>query len=63
MQAVKTSYISDADGNKTAVILSVNEYQRIMDDLHDLAVIAERKEEYPVSMEEIKARLRDNHSL
>lgn len=63
MQATHASYITDSNGNKTTVILPVHEYQRIMDDLHDLAVVAERKEEHPVSMEEIKARLGDNSCL
>lgn len=42
---VKEQYIVNPNGIKTAVILPVTRYRKIMEDLHDLAVIAERKQE------------------
>ena len=50
-------YIIDGKGQKTAVILPVEEYEELLEDLHDLAVIAERRDEPTVSFEELKKRL------
>ena len=51
-------YILDSDGNKKAVILPIEEYQELLEDLDDLAVIAERRDEntvpHHVLMEELE---------
>ena len=57
MQPAQAQYITSSTGRKQAVILPIREYQRLMEDLHDLTVVAERHEEYPVSLEEMKKRL------
>ena len=38
-------FLTDEAGQKTAVVLSVGEYERMMEDLSDLAEIANRREE------------------
>ena len=38
-------YITDEEGHKTSVILHIADYEKIMEDLHDLAAIAERRDE------------------
>ena len=57
MSALQEQYVVDTKGNKTAVILSLKQYERLMEDLHDLAIVAERREEEPISLEEMKRRL------
>ena len=57
MAKFQEQYIIDGKGQKTAVILPVEEYEELLEDLHDLAVIAERRDEPTVSFEEIKKRL------
>ncbi|MBP7051623.1 MAG: type II toxin-antitoxin system Phd/YefM family antitoxin [Phycisphaerae bacterium] len=52
--AAREQYVVDADGNKTAVILSLKRYQELMEDLHDLSVVAERRNERAVSLETMK---------
>ncbi len=42
---------------KTGVLLSVKQYEKLLEDLHDLAVIAERRDEEPIALEEMKRRL------
>jgi len=37
-------YITDAKGRRKSVILSIHEFEELMEDLHDLAVLAERKD-------------------
>jgi len=52
-----TQFIIDESGNKTAVILPVQKYEELLEDIHDLAVIAERKDEPSISSAELKKRL------
>lgn len=54
----QAQYIVDAKGRKTGVLLSLKQYERTLEDLHDLAVIAERKREKPIPLEEMKRRLK-----
>lgn len=56
-------FVVDAKGNKTGVILSMKRYQKLMEDLHDLAVVAERRVEKPVGLEEMKRRLKNDGVL
>ncbi len=50
-------FIVNDKGNKTAAILPIEKYLQIMEDLHDLTVIAERRNEKTISFEEIKENL------
>ncbi len=58
MDAVKDRYVIDKKGRKKGVLLSLRRYSRLMEDLHDLAVVAERRDEPSLSYEEVKKRLR-----
>jgi len=55
--------VVDPKGKKTAVILSLKRYQELMEDLHDLAVVAERRKERSINLQEMKRRLRKGHLL
>ena len=50
-------YVTNADGKRTAVILSLDRYEKLLEDVHDLGVIGERISEEPISLEEMKERL------
>ena len=54
----REQYVVDGKGKKKGVILPLAEYEQLLEDLHDLAVIAERREEKPVRMEQMKRRLK-----
>ncbi|VUZ84677.1 hypothetical protein MELA_01051 [Candidatus Methylomirabilis lanthanidiphila] len=56
-------FVTDTKGNKVSVILSLKRYERLMEDLHDLAVVAERRDEKPISFEEMKRRLKKDGIL
>ncbi|GAB4375607.1 MAG: type II toxin-antitoxin system prevent-host-death family antitoxin [Elainellaceae cyanobacterium] len=60
MSTSQEQFIIDANGNKTAVILAIEQYEQLLEDLHDLAVVAERRQDSPISLEEMKRRL-DQH--
>jgi hypothetical protein len=59
----REKYIVDQGGKKTAVILPYKKYRLLLEDLHDLAVIAERREEKNISLEEMTRRLKENGFL
>lgn len=50
-------YLVDEAGRRTAVVLPIEEYQQLLEDLEDLALIAERKDEPSEPWEVVKARL------
>ena len=51
------------NGKATAVILPLLEYEELLEDLHDLAVIARRKDEPTIPLDEVKRRLKKHGSL
>ncbi|MCR4293677.1 MAG: hypothetical protein NUV76_12465 [Candidatus Kuenenia sp.] len=55
---VTTRFIVDESGNKTSVILPLEDYEELLEDIHDLTIIAERKDEPSISLEELKKRLK-----
>jgi len=59
----KTQYLVDDKGRKKAVVLSIDEYEELLEDIHDLAIIAERKDEETISIEELKKRLKEDGLL
>ena len=44
-------FITNADGEKISVILPLADYQELLDDLEDLAAIAERRDEATIPFE------------
>lgn len=57
MSIPQTQYVIDEKGNKTGVLLPLKQYEKLMEDLHDLAVIAERRDEADISIDELKRQL------
>ena len=57
MSKFKTQYLINERGKKTAVVIPVEEYEELLEDLHDLVVIAERRDEPTISFNELKKRL------
>ena len=59
----KEKFIINEKGEKQAVILDVKYYRRLLEDLTDLRIIAERKDEEVVSLEKVEARLKKDGLL
>ena len=55
---LRAEYVTDQNGKKTAVILPIEEFEELLEDLGDLAAIAQRREETTVSHEDVVARLK-----
>lgn len=50
-------YVVNEKGEKVAIILPIEEYEKMTEDLHDLAIVAERRGEKTISFEEMKRKL------
>jgi hypothetical protein len=57
MDSRHVQYQTDARGRRTAVVLSIAEYEQLLEDLHDLAVVAERRDEDSMDETELRRRL------
>ena len=61
--SAQSQYITNAEGEKISVILPLADYQELLDDLKDLAAIAERKDEvtipFEIALKEIGYDIRD----
>jgi len=57
MKQDKIRYIVDDKAKRNEVVLFVEEYEEIMEDFHDLAVIVERRDEPTWSFEDLKHKL------
>jgi len=53
-------YITNEAGEKTAVIMPINEFQELIEDIEDLATIAERREEPTISHQQLLAELKQD---
>ena len=58
MKPLRSEFITDANGKKKAVILDIKLYQEILEDLEDLRLLAERKDEATSSLNEVEQRLK-----
>ena len=55
---MSTQYVTDDTGKKTAVVLPIEQYEKLLEDLEDLAAIAERRNEPTISHEELIQELK-----
>jgi len=53
-------FIVDGSGRTRGVLLPLRSYRKLMEDIHDLAIVAERRKEKPISLAELKRRLKKN---
>lgn len=52
MTRLREKFVVDAKGKRVAVIVPLRRYQKLLEDLHDLAAIVERRSEPSVSFDE-----------
>lgn len=58
MRARPPQFVVDPKGNRTAVLLDVDDYARLLEDLDDLKTFAERRKERSISHDEFVSRLK-----
>ncbi len=57
MAEAKKSYIVDEDGRRTAIVLPIEEYHELLEDIEGLAIIAEQRGEPTEPLEVVMERL------
>ena len=50
-------YLTDDQGQKVAVVIPIANYEELMEDVADLAAVAERRDEEQISFAELKKQL------
>ncbi len=63
IKELNPEFITDKEGNKKAVVLSISDFRELVEDLEDLAVIAERRDELTISHEVLLAELKNDGLL
>lgn len=56
-------YITDEKGEKKSVILPLSEFEELIEDIADLAAVAERREEPTISHEDLITELKKDGLL
>jgi hypothetical protein len=56
-------YIVDSKGKKTKVVLSLEAYEELLEDLHDLKVVLERREEKRSNFADLEKKLKKDGRL
>ena len=51
-------YITDERGERSAVVLAISDYEKLLEDLKDLAVVAERRGEPTIPHEQFVSELK-----
>ena len=60
---LQVQYVTNDAGKKTAVLLPIKEFEELLEDIEDLAMLAERRDEPTISHEEVIAHLKKNGLL
>jgi hypothetical protein len=59
----RKQFQTDTQGRRTAVVLPIAEYEQLLEDVHDLAVAAERRDESTLSLDELRRRLAEGGAV
>ena len=52
-----TQFLTDDRGQKVAVVIPIADYESLMEDISDLAAVAERRDDDRISLNELKKQL------
>jgi hypothetical protein len=60
LKGLQPQYVMNESGEKTSVILPIAEFEDLLEDIEDLAAVAERRKEPTISHDELIAELKRN---
>ena len=63
IEEMHAEYVTDRDGVQKSVILPITDFYELLEDLEDLASVAERKDEPTISHEQVVEELKKNGLL
>lgn len=58
IEQLTLNYITNQSGDKKAVILPIEEFEQLLEDMEDLAIVAERRKELTTTHEDLLAELK-----
>ena len=58
LKALNPQYLTDENGEHTAVMIPIGTFRELLEDIEDLAAIAERREEPTIPHDEVIAQLK-----
>jgi hypothetical protein len=58
LDELNIQYVTDEAGQKVSVLLPVQQFNELMEDIEDLAAVAERREEPTLTHEQVLAELK-----
>ncbi|OHB70983.1 MAG: hypothetical protein A2W23_09430 [Planctomycetes bacterium RBG_16_43_13] len=58
MKTLRKNYVVDDKGRRQGVILSMKQFEEMVEDLHDLAIVAERRQEKTITLAQLKRNLK-----
>ena len=63
LKDINPQYITNDTGEKISVILPINEFQDLLEDIEDLATVAERRDEPTISHEQLITELKSERGV
>jgi len=63
IREMQLNYVTNETGEKTAVILPIEEFEELLEDLADMAALLERRDEPTIPFEEVVAKLKKDGLL
>ena len=63
IREMQLKYVTDESGEKTAVILPIEEFEELLEDINDMAALLERRDEPAIPFEEVIAKLKNDGLL
>ncbi len=58
LQEMSVQYVTDTSGARNAVILSLDTFNALLEDIQDLAIVAERLDEPTISHQQLMKELK-----
>lgn len=63
IRELQAQYVTDKKGKKTAVILPIEEFEELLEDIADMAVLLERRDEPTIPFDKVVAKLKKDGIL
>jgi PHD/YefM family antitoxin component YafN of YafNO toxin-antitoxin module len=60
IKKLKIEYVTNRAGEKTGVIVPIDNFEELMEDIEDLAAAAERREEPTIGQDQLVAELKQD---
>jgi hypothetical protein len=58
LRQLKPQYVTNEAGEKTAIILPIEEFEELLEDIEELAIVAERREEPTMAHDQLVTELK-----